>query len=382
MLPFTVVIMTLQVAAQSGWIDLDSDAGVPFVGHQFEFLDRDESGVFSTKEPVWVSLYRTEGRPFFLRGEVFLGGHYQEMLYLEDLPDGFSLWLREWSGVKRYQLDSRRMMVKRTLLEGEELSGIAVIHQFPDPQTESWVEFEVRASKQMIEFTFGDHYRVLEGPLVDQGANKIVIAPGTRLRNLQLQIPGNLVAEASPLKSEAVAAESPQVFEEAPLELGSSVHLVNPGFDKFSTSKERGVFGEHMFGPGSMNLTGWSIDEGAVGFRESRRSGGGFVLELGPRNQPGCVSQTFATVPGKRYQLSLDVCTGRAQHHFNRTVRIKVGDLNTLFNCPVGARLERNNFVFTASESKTKLSLCAGGDAGFGPVIDNVAVNEIVSSLR
>lgn len=168
-------------------VDLLSPEGEPYVGHQWEFFDVSDTGVVSAKQPAWVSLYQTEGREFTLTGEVRLGGPDKTMLHPEDLPDGFALFVREWSGVERYQADSRALTVKRRLLNGEPTTNIES-YAFPAPSQGGWIPFKIHVSQDGIEYTFGNHNSRLEGPLDMNGANKIVIAPGTKMRNLQLTV--------------------------------------------------------------------------------------------------------------------------------------------------------------------------------------------------
>lgn len=169
-----------------GEIALLSKEGQLYVGHQLELFDMSEPCVLSTKKPAWISLYRTEGRDFTLTGEVNLGGASDKMLYPGDLPDGFALFLREWDSVQRYQLDSRKLTVKRRLLHGQPTSEIIPIVEFAPARREEWTPFHVRVSESMIEYSFAGNVARLPGPLDTDGANKLAIAPGTRLRNLRL----------------------------------------------------------------------------------------------------------------------------------------------------------------------------------------------------
>ncbi|MCI0534261.1 MAG: DUF642 domain-containing protein [Verrucomicrobiales bacterium] len=167
-------------------IALMSEEGRLFVGHQLDFFDTGEPGVLTTTKPAWINLYRTEGRDFTLSGEVSLGGASDRMLFPGDLPDGFALFLREWDGLQRYQLDSRNIKVKRRLLHGQPTSEIIPIVEFAPSRRKEWTPFRVRVSESMIEYSFAGNVARLPGPLDTDGANKVAIAPGTRLRNLRL----------------------------------------------------------------------------------------------------------------------------------------------------------------------------------------------------
>jgi hypothetical protein len=90
----------------------------------------------------------------------------------------------------RYQLDSRGVTVKRRLFHGQPASGIISVVQFAPSPNDGWIPFHVRASDSAIEYWFAGHIARLPGPLDTDGANKIAIAPGTRLRNLRLLVEG------------------------------------------------------------------------------------------------------------------------------------------------------------------------------------------------
>lgn len=173
---------------QSGTVDLLSAAGERYVGDQLEAFSVDPNGVISSSKPAWIMLYYTENKPFRLSGEVWLGGRSDTLLHPKDLPDGFALFLREWGGKQRYGLTSRGTRVKRRLYSGERQSQIANVARFDEKRLGRWIPFKVTANWDAITFSFGEETVTVDGPLDMDGANKIVVAPGTKLRHLRLGV--------------------------------------------------------------------------------------------------------------------------------------------------------------------------------------------------
>jgi hypothetical protein len=155
---------------------------------------------------------------------------------------------------------------------------------------------------------------------------------------------------------------------------GPAVAIVNGGFDNAPTDgDETGAFGETMFSPGSQRLPGWTVSDGLVGLRHNIRSpAGGAVLELGPRDTPGAVTQEIPTAPGRQYILSFYACSGRPGG--NRELKIQAGDSEKSIECLPGGNYERVEFPFRAISRATRISIGAIGQAGFGPMIDDVRV--------
>jgi hypothetical protein len=158
------------------------------VGDQLRWFFVDPDGVITTSKAAWICLHNTEGKPFRLQGRVWLAGPFQEMLFPGDLPDGFALFVREWDGLQRYSLTSRGADVKRRLYRGEKLTDIVNITRFDEPTLGKWTPFNLDANWDRILFSFADQSVTMEGPLDMDGANKIAIAPGTRLRDLRIEV--------------------------------------------------------------------------------------------------------------------------------------------------------------------------------------------------
>lgn len=354
-------------------ISLLSPEGQAFVGPQLRFFDRSEAGVLSVTRPSWIYLYWTEGRDFMVSGEVRLGGEYKEMEFPEDLPDGFALFVREWDGMHRYQLDSRRVIAKRRLLNGSRLPEIEEAACLGEPVRDRWVPFQAHVSQSSIHFRFGESSVVVEGPLDSDGANKIAIAPGTKLRNLRLAFG----TDAEPSASKPQASRPAAAIRKKEVGNRSAVSIVNGGFEQHAEdgAGERGLFGEPMFSPGSELLPGWSVSGGFVGLRDNPASpAGGQVLELGPRQPPGTVTQEIRTEPGRIYELSFYTCGGRPGA--NRALRVTAGDLDERVDCPGGSEYKRVQLTFRAGSPVTTISITGIGHSGFGPMIDDVRVEE------
>ncbi len=202
------------VPALPAGVELTSDAGKRYVGEQLKFFHVDPKGQITTSEPQWLYLYHTEGKRFRLRGEVWLGGKYEskELPFPSDLPHGFTLWLREWSGVKRYAANTDGLRVKRRLHEGKQQDGTTWPVQFDSLQTERWYRFYADVSRDFIYFHIGPKSGLIKGPLAVDGANKIVIAPRTQLRNLRLEVGEPLTGKKTTTSSESPSssASTPQ----------------------------------------------------------------------------------------------------------------------------------------------------------------------------
>ncbi len=69
--------------------------GIAFSGEERVPFDVADNDVVSVPEPSRIPLPHTEGRAFFVRGEVNLGGTYEDMNFPLDLASGFSVFVRE-----------------------------------------------------------------------------------------------------------------------------------------------------------------------------------------------------------------------------------------------------------------------------------------------
>jgi hypothetical protein len=169
-------------------VALLSRAGRKFIGNQAQGFFIDPDGAITSSKPQWLSLYFTEGQSFRLHGEVWLGGPSRAMAHPEDLPDGFALFIREWDGTQRYAFTSRGIDVKRRMVQGAPADGIVNVSRWDEPGVGKWIPFYIDVAWDRIAFFFGSQAGSVKGPLDVDGANKIAIAPGTKLRDLRLEI--------------------------------------------------------------------------------------------------------------------------------------------------------------------------------------------------
>jgi hypothetical protein len=168
---------------------LHTTEGKRYVGDQLQFFNVSADGEITSTNLAWISLYYTEGKPFRLSGEVWL--NETNSAPGTDAPDGFALFLREWDSLHRYQFNTRSVDVKRRMRAGRQEKGIRGVSTFTPPEFGTWLSFSVDASVTNLSFTYGGSLAQgveLIGPLDTDGANKIVIAPGTRLKNLRLEV--------------------------------------------------------------------------------------------------------------------------------------------------------------------------------------------------
>jgi hypothetical protein len=171
----------------AGTISLTGTEGRRYLGEQLQFFVEDGNGVLSVTSPAFLTLYHTEGKAFQLAGEVWLG-ESEGKAPIPDLPDGFALFIREWDSLHRYSLRTRSMEVKRRQREGLLEKGIKQVVSFRPPGFEAWIPFTANVSAERISFRIGDQSGVIAGPLDVDGANKVALAPGTKLKNLRLEI--------------------------------------------------------------------------------------------------------------------------------------------------------------------------------------------------
>lgn len=154
--------------------------------------------------------------------------------------------------------------------------------------------------------------------------------------------------------------------------------IVNGGFDQIGTENGdglHGVFGETMFAQGSTRLKGWTIVDAVVGLRDNPSSPAGIpILELGPRDEPGSISQRIKTEPGKEYELSFLVAGGR-----NNQLSASVAGKKETIECPEASNFKRVKIPFRATGAETEILLSGIGNQGFGPMIDDVSVVPVKS---
>jgi hypothetical protein len=163
---------------------LNSHAGKWYVGHQLRFFIQDEDGSLCASKPCWINLYYTEGRSFKLGGQVLL----IEESFEENQPHGFALYLREYDSAHRYEVTCLGMGVKRRLVEGGASEGLVCPIKFERLTPGTWHDFSVEISQKSIAVRFGNQSGVVDGPLDIDGANKIALSPGAKLRDLRITL--------------------------------------------------------------------------------------------------------------------------------------------------------------------------------------------------
>ncbi len=166
---------------------LVSPEGRHYLGDQLGNFTVDQEGVIGATNTAWFSLYYTEGKPFRLSGEVWLADP-SARARVQDLPDGFALFIREWDSLHRYSLTTRSVEVKRRLRGGLAENAIIPVASFKPPAFETWIPFTVEVSGEGLGFRIGEQSGTIPGPLDVDGANKIALTAGTRLRNVRLEM--------------------------------------------------------------------------------------------------------------------------------------------------------------------------------------------------
>jgi hypothetical protein len=169
-------------------ISIMAKEGQPIVGDQLQQFKVETDGALTSTNDSWISLNNTIGKNFRLTGEVWLPGPSATMDYPEDTPDGFAVYLREWDGMHRYAATTRSMLVKRRNWSVGKAEGISEVTQFQEPPLQTWIAFTVEATSERILFRVGNQSGTIPGPLDLDGANKIALAPGTKVRNVSVQV--------------------------------------------------------------------------------------------------------------------------------------------------------------------------------------------------
>jgi choice-of-anchor C domain-containing protein len=136
------------------------------------------------------------------------------------------------------------------------------------------------------------------------------------------------------------------------------------------------------YGTGNTSITGWTIAAGTVDHISSywTASDGVRSLDL-TGDQPGTISQAFATLSGLTYNIAFDLWANPAGGSYPRIVYANVGGSDISFSSPGGGSLAapawvRQTFSFVATGASTTLSFRAdpASSASFyGPALDNIS---------
>ena len=160
-------------------VPLTSKAGGWYVGYQLDSFDKETDGSLSIAKAGWINLYYTEGRTFKLTGKVLLANEAKG-----DPPYGFALYLREFDSLHRYEWTCRGMQIRCRRHEGTMTETLSFPIKVESNLSESWHGFSVAVSEESIVATFGNQTEVVKGPLDIDGANKIMLCPGAKLKDL------------------------------------------------------------------------------------------------------------------------------------------------------------------------------------------------------
>jgi hypothetical protein len=206
----SLILCCVALSCAAADVILDSAPGKKFVGDQLRAFSVEPDGAICSVRDAQINLYYTEGAPFRLSGKVWLAGPSKTLDHPGDLPDGLALFLREWDSLHRYSLTSRSLTVKRRLLEGVRERKITEVAAFEAPANGQWISFTVEATPEQITYRFGQFSAVIKGPLDMDGANKIVLAPGAKIKDVQLEILESSTTKASPAAAANISPASIQ----------------------------------------------------------------------------------------------------------------------------------------------------------------------------
>lgn len=106
-----------------------------------------------------------------------------------DLPDGFSIWLRELDGLHRYSLNNRSLNIKRRPHDGQEETKIVTAATFPQAQLGVWLPFSIEATATQLTCKFDKLFVNVAKPAMD-GANRLALASGSKLREVRVTLLG------------------------------------------------------------------------------------------------------------------------------------------------------------------------------------------------
>jgi len=171
-----------------GAVMLASPDGKTYVGDQLKSFEVNASGDISATKDAQFTLLNTDGKSFKLIGQVWLGGASNTLSAPGDLPDGFAVYMRETDGLHRYQLSSQSFKVKRRNLNGALKNTIVEAATLSKPALGVWIPFSVEVTASKISYQFGEQRGVIPGPLDMDGSNRIAFAPGTHIKDLQLEM--------------------------------------------------------------------------------------------------------------------------------------------------------------------------------------------------
>jgi choice-of-anchor C domain-containing protein len=144
---------------------------------------------------------------------------------------------------------------------------------------------------------------------------------------------------------------------------------------------------------GSTEITNFTVTCGSVDYIGTyfQASNGTRSVDLNG-NEPGCISQTFATIPGATYTVTFDLSgnpdTNSAANltsPSNKTLIVSADgsqtqtfsyDTATAGNTRDVMKYATQTYTFTATDSSTTLTFMSTTPGAFGPVLDNVSITQ------
>ena len=159
----------------------------------------------------------------------------------------------------------------------------------------------------------------------------------------------------------------------------SAATITNGGFE---LGTDPGSFA--TVGVGQTNITGWDVTSGSVDYIgtywQGQGAGGGRSVDLSG-NSIGTLSQTFATVFGKLYDVTFWVSKNPDSGAPVRTGAVSAGNTLGGFsystnNSRANMLWEQQTFRFQATSTSTTLSFSSDASGGccYGPALDSVSI--------
>lgn len=183
---------------------------------------------------------------------------------------------------------------------------------------------------------------------------------------------------------------------------GERIHAANLVVNgSFEDGPSFGVSPFIMLSSGSTAIVGWTVGDNGVDYAGP----GAWNISDGVRNvdldgstglnDNGAISQTFATGAGQQYIVTFDLSGNPASYPLIKQVEVSAGADTQVFSYDIGS-LNLNSspltisyipetFLFTATGDSSTLTFRSltylTGYTGYGPIIDNVVVNEYLPDL-
>jgi len=152
--------------------------------------------------------------------------------------------------------------------------------------------------------------------------------------------------------------------------------VVNGDFEK---GPEPGAF--LILHTGSTQLPGWKVTMGTVDYvgTEPESHNGGRCIDIDGTPGPGALEQTFATKPGRRYEVSFSLSANRVCPPRIKKLRVRAAGrlADFSFDSRGNPGWVRKQWAFSARAAETTLELISLSDNGSsGALVDDVVVIE------